>query len=224
MLLTVGEACDTIRETGCDPSGLGRWCWTYTKGKDFGTRIICAYRPTPATIDKHLTVYSQHLQYFATLGDDCCPREAFIRDLSAQITSWQDAGDRIIFMADFNEDARLTAFQQRFHALHLVETVLSRHPHTPTPGSFGRGDRHGTTPIDSVWASPGIKVTAAAYCTSAESPGDHRAIVVDIETVSLVGSPLHRTVRPPSRNYNVPTSTPRPPTVKALSLIATPTI
>lgn len=104
MLLTTGDLSDKVLEKGTDPTGLGRWSWLYVKGRDRGTRIIGAYRPNASAPHQHRTVYSQHQQYLRPLGDDTCPREAFFRDLFYSITEWQNAGDRIILMADFNED------------------------------------------------------------------------------------------------------------------------
>lgn len=202
MLLATGDLSDKIRESGQDPSGLGRWCWLYVKGREHGTRIISAYRPNVSARAQHFTVYTQHRQYLESLGDDACPREAFFRDLFEEISTWQTAGDRIILMADFNEDIRRPEFTQRFRDLALVEMILSKHPSIPAPATFVRGDREGTKPIDGIWASAGFVTSAAGYCTVQESPGDHRAMVIDLPALSLYGSPLQRTVRPPSRKLN----------------------
>lgn len=84
-------------------------------------------------------------------------------------------------------------------ALNLIEAVFSRYPNLQVPASFSRGTRNGTSPIDGVWISPDLYVQTAAYLTVAESPGDHRAIVLDVCSASLCGQSLQRIVRPPSR-------------------------
>jgi len=40
------------------------------------------------------------------------------------------------------------------------------------------------------------------YCTVPNSPGDHRAIIVDIDLVATIGEPRFRVVRPQGRRLN----------------------
>jgi hypothetical protein len=67
--------------------------------------VICAYQPcAPAGSDKIFLVYAQHQRLLDEQLDDICPREAFIRDLCADLDAWIEQGEQLIVALDANED------------------------------------------------------------------------------------------------------------------------
>jgi len=101
-----------------------------------------------------------------------------------------------------NDDIRrplLTDFMERCN---LHELVLSRKPGAPIPATFQRGSRHSRCPIDGAWATPDVIILQSLYCTVANSPGDHRAIIIDIDLLATIGEPRFKIVRPPGRRLN----------------------
>jgi hypothetical protein len=110
-----------IIENGKDK--LGRWTWMKLQGKN--TRIvtiISAYRPV--TSREPGSVFNQHLRRFQqtnlrdTTGSIANPRSRFWSDLSATITTFHDAGEKIIIGIDCNEDVR--NFTVKIFFLNLV--------------------------------------------------------------------------------------------------------
>jgi len=81
----------------------------------------------------------------------------------------------------------------------LHELILSRFPHLPPPATFKRGDCFGKTPINGAWAMDDVSILAASWRSVDNSPGDHRAIVFDINLVDCIGEPRYTIIRPPGR-------------------------
>jgi len=67
---------------------------------------------------------------------------------------------------------------------------------------FQWGTRHGWSPIDSAWATPDVVVSHSMYCTVDNSPGDHRAIILDVDLYATIGEPCYQVVRPPGHRLN----------------------
>ena len=99
LMLSKDGMVHTVRGTGSDASGLGRWSWMKITGKhDYTTRVVTVY--SPASSGRGVsTVYTQQLTH---LGTD--PIEAFYKDLGTVILKWQEEGDQLIIMGDWNED------------------------------------------------------------------------------------------------------------------------
>jgi len=57
----------------------------------------------------------------------------------------------------------------------------------------------GRSPIDGVWLSNGVPVQACSWTSFSDSPGDHRAAIVDFDLVALLGQPRLKVCRPPAR-------------------------
>jgi hypothetical protein len=128
-IFSINNAASRVMSSGRDATGLGRWTWTRFRGRNgIITRIICAYRPCiPTGTNKVYFVYAQHQRFFDEQRDDICPRQAFIRDLCAELDSWIEQGEQIIVALDANEELRsgpvATALQKR----NLREVILARH-------------------------------------------------------------------------------------------------
>ncbi len=115
----------------------------------------------------------------AKLGRTECPREAILNDLKHEIVEWQDEGDEIIVLTDFNEDVRLAWIRNFFDNLNLVEalTELSNLPPTAT-------HNRGSATIDGIYVSKGLlpSMTGGYLAFDAGIPSDHRALWVDTLT------------------------------------------
>ena len=102
---TLGDARYLIKETGRDPSGLGRWCWTLLEGKQHHTlRVVSLYRPVLNSKDG--SVHSQHTTYLRGRGDMRDPLIAAYEDLGNELDTWLTQDRHIIVGLDANEDIR----------------------------------------------------------------------------------------------------------------------
>ncbi len=91
------------QKAGNDPTGMGRWSWIRLQGKgNHITQVVALYRL--CSLDDPLLTYQQHCCGLAKLGQNACPRKAILSDLESELISWQEAGDMIIVLTDFNDD------------------------------------------------------------------------------------------------------------------------
>jgi len=72
---------------------------------------------------------------------------------------------------------------------HLQETILSCFPSLLPPATFQCGSHLGTTPVNGAWVSADVNVTTAQWCPIQPSPGNHQAIVLDINLTDCIGEP-----------------------------------
>jgi len=101
-----------------------------------------------------------------------------------------------------NGDIRHPSLAQYFQEQQLHELILSKFPTQSPPATFRRGTRSSKTPIDSAWATDDITIDAISWRDIPASPGDHRAIIVDINLVVCIGEPRYSIIRPPARRLN----------------------
>jgi len=96
------------------------------------TCVIAVYHPCPS--DGLLSTYQQHSHALAQLRWMECPRKAILSNLQVELADWQEAGDRIIVLTDFNEDVQLPWIQQFFANANLIEAI--DHYWDPTNGNI----------------------------------------------------------------------------------------
>jgi len=196
FLLGSGPVTMNITSSGVDPSGLGCWSWLCLQGHiGRSIRIVCGYCPNEAKKASLQSVYSQQCHHLESLGDPTCPRAAFFRDLSASLATWQAAGNSIIFMANVNGDIWKTNFTAFCSAHSLREAIISVHPGLPTLATFRCGSL-GKSPINSIWVSQDLPVAFSSWCFFQMSPGDHRAGIINLDLVTLIGEPCQQIVHP----------------------------
>jgi len=208
----IGSATQYITGSAKDPSGLGRWSvCTLLSRSGRRLHVVFGYRPCKNTRSHLRSVYAQHRRFFNSIDRFLCPREAFLQDLAHVINEWVHAGDEVLLLADFNGDIRQQEILTFAASCGLVESILSRHPSLPPPVTFQRGNRHGSSPIDGAWATPGVHINQAMLCAIQHSPGDHRAIVLDIHLLDTIGEPRLTVLRPPARRLccTIPSSAER---------------
>jgi len=183
-LFSIDKAAHRVIGKGCDESNLGRWCWSRYQGKGNQTlRIITAYRPNPP--QGPYTVYAQQNAFFHTIGRDICPRQAFLADLTEDITKFMEEGDHIILTIDGNSDMKKSDLSTALNKLSLKEAILHRHgnrgPATHKRNSTG-------IPIDGIWISPGLEIIKGGYFAYDEVVmSDHRCLWIDLTFVAAFG-------------------------------------
>jgi len=74
-----------------------------------------------------------------------------LNDLAMAIREWQDDGDRIILLADMNNDISGSIIQEFCRSVHLVEAIQYLHGWASVPTH-----QHGSAAIDSIFLSPSL--------------------------------------------------------------------
>ncbi len=69
-------------------------------------------------------------------------------DITKEIIQWQEDGEHIIIMADFNDDVTISAMCQWAAHLGLIKAITYLHPDNPPP-TF----QCGTQPIDRIFGT-----------------------------------------------------------------------
>jgi len=114
-----------------DKVGLGWWCWAWLRGKTNKIiQIVSAYRP--CKLDVVLTTYQQQVWVGAKQKIWTCPRK-WLQELSQEILQLMEVGDKVIILADMNEDVLAKDIAQFCKAMNLVEAIHSLHGPSPVP-------------------------------------------------------------------------------------------
>ncbi len=156
--------------------GLGHWSWIRLTGKGHQiTQIVALYRPCPS--DGPLSTYQQHCRGLAKLNRNDCPQDAILHDLASEVLLWQEAGNVIIVLMDFNEDLWLPWIQNFFANLNLIEALTELMDLPPTVTH-----NRGTTTIDGIYVSPYLlpSITGGYLAFDAGIPSNHRALWIDM--------------------------------------------
>ncbi len=106
-LLLFGHLTEQLdfKESGKDPTGLGRWTVMTLQGEGVRTQIVCGYNPCGNNRLNSGTSYQQQRRFFVTeKGDLSCPRKKFHDDLTGLLNQWRNEGDRIVVCMDANEN------------------------------------------------------------------------------------------------------------------------
>ena len=186
------------RGTAHDSRHLGRWSsWIFHNNPDHRTRVISAYCPGSKKHEGPQTVYTQHLNEINNMGCDTTPYSLFVNDLLAAIRCWRAAGDRIILFIDSNEHILNGPLaQQLTHpSIGLREITNKFWPPGKDPHTHFRGSQ----PIDGIYTSPEIEANNFLSLSFHEGVGDHRTMIVDFTTASMIGHYQGHVVRPTSR-------------------------
>lgn len=171
---------------GHDESGLGRWTWIRTQGKNQKfVRFISAYRPVDNKIGES-SVWNQHMRFWTEEGRKIDPIQAFDDDLITELTTWFNEGDTLILGMDYNTDIRQGPLQAAFKELNMKEGILTNHPGKSPPAT--QNTNRTRTPIDGIWMSAGIDVLASGYWEfGGACPSDHRGLWIDVDKDSVLG-------------------------------------
>jgi len=194
-IVCVNQVAHKTLKPGDDQSGLGRWCWTRIRGpQNFYLRIVSMYRPCVS--NGPMSTYQQHVRFLTDNNRYECPRDAILSDLTREIRQWQEEGDHIIVLTDFNEDVMETTASRWATNLGLVEVVTWLHLNSPPP-TFQRGRR----PIDGIFIAPQLLAQAAGgYLSFGDVvPSDHRAIWIDLHLPEVCQTRAEAYIQPGAR-------------------------
>ena len=185
-----------IETSGCDETGLGRWCWMKFKGTTASTRVVMAYGACVTRKQAQNATIAQQRRYWRLQNNNTCPRKLFREQLISQLKTWREEGDKIILFLDSNEDMSEGILQRMLvgEDLEMIDAV-SQQSKMPGPPTFVRGSRQ----IDAVWITPDIQVASACFTPFYFGIGDHRGIVIDIPKTSLIGGDTRTIYRPTAR-------------------------
>ena len=152
-MMCFNEAASRVKSSGKDLSGLGRWSHILLEGKyQHKVRFISSYNPCKTQdATKTRTVYNQQKSYLQQKGSYNCPRLQFRLDLVNQIKKWQQNGELIVVMMDFNENLlRDGPLQMSLKELGLVDPIRKLHQNVTKPPPTSKT---GSVPIDSIFVS-----------------------------------------------------------------------
>ena len=169
-----------------DPTGLGRWASTLFQGRqNKSLRIIQVYRPCKPNPHSNNGVYQQHSRLLLHKNITQCPRLQFLSDLHTFVTQCQQNQEQIVVMGDFNEDITQPPISTFFHSLnmHNVLHTLFEEQYLQVQTTYGRG----TTIIDGIFATHGIRATRGGYLENHRFDSDHRPVWVDLPLQEIFG-------------------------------------
>jgi len=154
----------------------------------------CCDVPTVCFRQPIINVYQQHCCGLAKMGHSECPRKAILIDLESELVSWQEAGDSIIVLTDFNEDVWLPWIWQFFANINLIEAT------TALTGPSGTATYNcGTTLIDRIYVSLALLllINGGYLAFDAGIPSNHWALWIDVPGI-ILGLDDNYTPRQPS--------------------------
>ena len=170
-------------DSGKDPRRLGQWTWQLFKGKNnICLRIISVYFAKPSDFGKRKAYFQQKeaLQQSHIVEP---PEEVFWIDLWKEVDQWSQQGDQIVIGRDWNVDVTREEFLELFMERGLYPAITGRHGNN-APNTCNRGSE----PIDEIFVSANIVVTAAVYLECGEGEGNHRPLWFEMEKNSVLGT------------------------------------
>ena len=187
---------DNYVDSGVDDTGLGRWSWIRLKGKNTVTRIVVAYSPCVTRKTAQSATIAQHRRYWRMRNNSLCPRRLFRFQLIDQLKDWRANGEKLILMMDGNEDMLKGPLSRmlRTDELEMNEVVTTKTNREKIP-TFIRGSRQ----IDGIWLTPDVEMAKCTLLPFHFGVGDHRAILVDIPSASILGDSFKHICRPAAR-------------------------
>lgn len=188
-----------IKESGVDPSNLGRWSWLAFRGQGGSlTRVLTLYRPCLSY--GPTTTYQQQLVALSDNDRVDCPRRALLDDLDLQIRPWYNAGNRIIVAGDFNSDVQGAIIRDFFSQFNMSEAIITRHGNdVPNTCEGGRD------PIDGIFCSDGITCSGGGYTPIhwGYTQTDHRLLWIDIPKNEFFGGDPPPVWQPKARRLRI---------------------
>jgi hypothetical protein len=140
-------------------------------------------------------IYQQHVRYMQIKEITGTPRELFSSDFVNAILRWIEHGDCIVLFVDANEHILTGKLPTA-----LAKLVLQEATHALWGELELRTYVHGDgAPIDGVFHTPDIKVTAIMQLLFHEGVGDHCTTILDISTRLAIGKHEQRVVTPQAR-------------------------
>ena len=132
--IILGTAISRLIKFGEDPSGLGRWNWSYLRGVGGrNVRLISVYVPTVSESTGNDRVEAQHERYFNIQKRDGTVLAIYWEDLAKDLSKWYESGDQILLSGDVNvevTDPSITAFFAQFDMRNVLIDLHFLHKNT----------------------------------------------------------------------------------------------
>ncbi len=162
-------------------------------------------------------VWDQHSQYFEARGEIRDPRSMFRLDLVSLLRWWKADGDEIVLMGDFNENVYSG---QIAGSLAGDDLRLQEMCHRTTGRCLPPTHTRGRVPIDAVYGTAGLQCTVVALLPGRAGVGDHRVLIVDIDSETILGGVFPRVIPITGRLLNCASDKIRNNYVKVLNKLA----
>jgi len=102
-------------------------------------QVVVMYRPCFST--GPLTTYQQHICRLTALNQTECPREAILVNIAKEIQKWQDNGDQVLLLTDYNDDILSNPVHAWASKLGLVKALKWLNTADAPPPSKGEADQ-----------------------------------------------------------------------------------
>jgi hypothetical protein len=196
-MVCIHEFLQYARKPSNNFQGLGRWClWPFYCNPTHTTRIVVAYRTGSRKMTGLHTVYQQQVCYMQLHNLKGSPQQLFDKDLLYQCKLWRKSGERVILLMDANEHV----LKGKFNKV-LTRTRLDMEEFTHKCWGPNQPYTHinGSIPINGRYKFSEIEVLNVCMLLFLDSPGNHRAFIIDISTRSILGEFCYKVCRPVSR-------------------------
>ena len=195
------ELAGYVRDSGVDWRNLGRWSWYKLEGETgHKTYVVSAYMPCRSTDDpRKETAYQVQMNYIKSNLLKTDPRKLFQEDICDMMLKWRADKARIILMMDANDPVNRGQFCKR---LTHPDLGMREAVHSVTQGQGPKTYYKGKDAIDGIWVTQDIEVISASYLPFHADIGDHRPVMADLTTTSVLGNDLPRLVYPRARRLN----------------------
>ena len=195
-MLCFHEYLQFARTTTKDPRRLGRICsWAFWANPSHKFRFVTAYQNCKSKPKGLKTIHQQHTRYIQDHNLRCSPRELFRQDLVKQLKQWRKEGDRILLVMDTNEPPG----EELDNLLAQEGLEMEEFTHKYWGDTEPNTHISGTRAIDRAYRTKDVEVAYFLLCSFVESPGDHRTLLIDITTRSMLGEFKPKIVRPVGR-------------------------
>ena len=108
--------------------------------------------------------------------------KSFWEDFWSAIDGWRSKGEQLVVCGDWNENVYVANLRKQFRDRNMHPAATGRH-RSIAPPTYNKG-RH---PIDEIFVSGGLTITASGFLDHGVNEGDHCAIWVEITKESSIG-------------------------------------
>jgi hypothetical protein len=199
--MAMGRFSAEVVETGVDHYGLGGWFWMRVGSGDKITQFVMAYQPSGSSSSNSAgtTVQEQHEQYFEARGNLRSTRSIFFKQLIAQLVVWKATDADIILLGDFNENVYTGRIAK---CLEQADLNFSEQCLGCTGMHILPTFRDGIMPINAVYATARIKYVKAYILPHKGRIGDHRCLIIDFSSSSVIGTRFQNIVQCAARRLH----------------------
>lgn len=185
-MIAAGDLSLKVQKCTKDSRSMGRWCSMPLQGKN-GTivRVMSVYVTNPPSDKKdhgNKKVFSQQKATLLQQKSTQPVMKVYWSDFWREIDSYIEAGEKLVICGDWNNDLRDTEFLKPFQDRQLVPVSTTRHPNAPATFSDG------SYPIDDIFVSSSLEVTACGFLEHGRNNGDHRPVWLELDKVDALGS------------------------------------